>query len=56
MGEGTPGCQCRHIGRAAHSLAGGAFAFPSILCLINGQKKDFAFQGFILTHFISTIT
>lgn len=56
MGEGTPGCQRRHIGRAAHSLAGGAFAFPSILCLINGQKKDFAFQGFILTHFISTIT
>jgi len=56
MGEGMPGSWRRHIGRAARSLAGEAFAFPSILCLINGQKKDFTFRGFILTHFISTIT
>lgn len=44
-GEGTPGSRRRHIGRAAQSLAGEAFAFPSILCLINGQKKGLHFPG-----------
>lgn len=45
MGEGTPRSPCGHIGRTARSLAGEPFAFPSILCLINGQKKDFTFPG-----------
>lgn len=56
MGEGTPRSRCRHIGGTARNLPGEPFAFPTILCLINGQKKDFTFQGFILTHFISSIT
>lgn len=56
MGEGIPRSRLRRIWRAVCSLAGEACAFPFTLCLVNGQKKDFTFQGFILTHFISTIT